>query len=175
MNLRTRTLPLLALLVCTVVSPLMAAPPDHWVGTWATAPFALPNPEGKYGADDTTFREIIHISLGGDSARVILTNEFGLEPLTINSAYIALRTTGSTIDLPTARPLTFGGHTSVTIPAGALVISDPAALKLPPFADVAISLSVPAQKITQVTHHGFADQTSYSASGNVVSTQTLDN
>jgi len=175
MNLRTRTLPLLALLVCTVVSPLMAAPPDHWVGTWATAPFALPNPEGKYGADDTTFREIIHISLGGDSARVSLTNEFGLEPLTINSAYIALRTTGSTIDLPTARPLTFGGHTSVTIPAGALVISDPAALKLPPFADVAISLSVPAQKITQVTHHGFADQTSYSASGNVVSTQTLDN
>jgi lysophospholipase L1-like esterase len=176
MNLRTRTLPLFALLLCIVsASPASAAPPDHWVGTWATSPVALPNPEGKYGTEDTTFREIVHISLGGDAARVILTNEFGLEPLTINSAYIALRTTGSTIDLPTARPLTFGGRPSVIIPPGALAVSDPASMKLPPFADVAVSISVPAQKISQVTHHGFANQTSYSAAGNVVGSAALDN
>jgi lysophospholipase L1-like esterase len=175
MNLRTRSLPLLALLLCIAfASPLLAAPHDRWVGTWATSPVALPNPEGKYGTEDTTFREIVHISIGGDSARVILTNEFGLEPLTINSAYIALRTSGSTIDLPTARPLTFGGRPSVTIPPGALVVSDTAALKLPPFADVAVTISIPAQTISQVTHHSFANQTSYSAPGNVVSAQTLD-
>lgn len=171
----TGILSVLALLICITASPAFAAPPDHWVGTWATAPVALPNPDAKYGATDTTYREIIHISIGGDSARVILTNEFGLEPLTINSAYIALRTSGSTIDLATARPLTFGGHSSVVIPPGALVVSDPAALRLPAFADVAVSLLIPTQKITQVTHHSFANQTSYSAPGNATGTQTLEN
>lgn len=175
MNLRTRILPLYALLICISVSPAFAGPPDHWVGTWATSPVALPNPEGKYGAADMTFREIVHISLGGDSARVILTNEFGLEALSINAASIAVRTTGSTIDATTARPLAFAGHPSVMIPPGALVVSDPIALKLPPFADVAVSLSVPTQKITQVTHHSFANQSSYTAPGNVVGAATLDN
>ena len=174
MKRRAGTLSLLVLLICIITSAF-AAPPDHWVGTWATAPVALPNPDAKYGSADTTYREIVHISIGGDSARVILTNEFGLEPLMINSAYIALRSSGSTIDLPTARPLTFGGHSSVVIPPGALVVSDPAALRLPAFADVAVSLSIPTQKITQVTHHGFANQTSYAAPGNVTGAQTLEN
>ncbi len=175
MNLRTRTLSLSALLICIAcVLPAFAGPPDHWVGTWATSPVALANSDGKYGEADTTFREIVHISLGGDSARVILTNEFGLEALTINAASIALRTTESTVDTTTARPLMFGGHTAVTIPPGALVVSDPIALKLPAFADVAVSLSVPAQQITQVTHHSFANQTSYRIPGNVVGAAALD-
>lgn len=178
MNLRTRALSLPAVLLLVILASApsaSAAPPDHWVGTWATSPVALPNPEGKYGAEDTTFREIVHISLGGNSARIILTNEFGLDPLTINSAYIALRTTGSTIDVTTARPLTFSSQTSVTIPPGALVVSDPVSLKLPPFADVAVSFSVPTQKITQVTHHSFANQTSYTATGNLSGSASLDN
>jgi len=174
MNLRTRTLPLFALVLFCIASA-SAAPPDHWVGTWATSPVALANPDGKYGAEDTTFREIVHVSLGGDSARVILSNEFGLEPLAINSASIALRTTGSTIDSPSAHPLTFSGRTSVIIPPGALVVSDAAPLKLQPLSDVAVSISVPAQKITQVTHHAFANQTSYSAPGNIAGSQTLEN
>jgi lysophospholipase L1-like esterase len=132
----------------------------------------LPNPESKFGAEDTTFREIIHISLGGSRARIIFTNEFGLDPLTINEAHIALSAGGGTTGLTSA--LTFGGRTSVTIPPGALVVSDPADLKLPPFADVAVSFFVPAQPMRQVTQHGFADQTSYTAPGNVASAKTLD-
>jgi lysophospholipase L1-like esterase len=175
MKFRTGTLSLALLICITASSSALAAPPDRWVGTWATSPVALPNPDAKYGAADTTYREIVHISIGGNSARVILTNEFGLEPLTINSAYIAVRTSGSAIDLPTARPLTFGGHSSLVIPPGAMVVSDAAALRLPAFADVAVSLSVPTQTITQVTHHSFANQTSYSAPGNVTGAQTLEN
>jgi lysophospholipase L1-like esterase len=128
---------------------------------------------GKYGVEETTFREIVHISLGGNSARVILTNEFGLESLTINSASIALRSTGSEINPATARPLTFGGRTSVTIPPGALVVSDPATVALLAFADVAVSFVVPTQTISQVTHHSFADQTSYTAVGNTPGAPTL--
>jgi lysophospholipase L1-like esterase len=174
MKLRFRPLFLFAFVLLYIASA-SAAGPDHWVGTWATSPMALPNFEGKYGAEDTTLREIVHISLGGDSARVVLTNEFGVEPLVINAASIALRTTGSTIDTTNSRPLTFGGHPSVTIPPGALAVSDAVAIKLPAFADVAVSLAIPAQKITQVSHHIFADQTSYTAPGNVVSSPSLDN
>ncbi|WP_263367366.1 SGNH/GDSL hydrolase family protein [Edaphobacter bradus] len=167
-------LAVLVLLLYTAILPASAAPPDHWVGTWATSPFALANNDGKYGSEDTTFRQIVHISLGGNSARVVLSNEFGVEPLTISSANIALRTTGSEIDLPTVRPLTFGGRGSVIIPPGALIVSDSASLTLPAFADVAVSIFVPAQKMTELTHHGFANQTSYTAPGNVVGARSLD-
>jgi lysophospholipase L1-like esterase len=151
-----------------------AAPPDHWVGTWATSPVAMPNTEGIFGAADTTYREIVHVSLGGSHVRIILSNEFGLDTLTINAANIALRTTGSEIDLASASALTFGGRPSITIPPGALVVSDPANLKLPAFADIAVSLFVPAQPMQQITHHSFADQTNYSGPGNVVGAKALE-
>jgi lysophospholipase L1-like esterase len=173
MNLRKGILALSTVLLCALPSAL-AAPADHWVGTWATSPVALPNPEAKYGATETTYREIVHISLGGDAARIILTNEFGLTPLTINAAYLAPRTQGSAIDTANSRPVTFNGRTSVTIPAGALVVSDPVSLKLPALSDVAVSFVVPAQAISQVTHHSFANQTSYTAAGSVSGAPTLD-
>jgi lysophospholipase L1-like esterase len=177
MNLRTRTLPLLVLVIfflCVINEKAVAAPPDHWVGTWATSPVALPNPDAKFGASDTTYREIVHVSLGGSRIRIILSNEFGLDPLTIGSANVALRTTGSEIDLPSASALTFSGRPSITIPPGALAISDPVNLKLPAFADLAVSLFVPSQAMHQVTHHSFADQTGYTALGDVVSAKSLD-
>jgi lysophospholipase L1-like esterase len=171
MKLATRLLSCsLALLFA---APVFAAPADKWVGTWATAPMAFANAEGKYGAADTTYREIVHVSIGGDSARIILSNEFGLDPLTINAAYIAPRTKGSDIDTVNARPLTFGGSTSIVIPAGALAISDPAAIRLAPLSDVAISFVVPTQPLRQVSAHGFADQTSYAAAGSVSGAASL--
>lgn len=147
---------------------------DHWVGTWAAAPVAAPNSKATYGAADTTFREIVHVSLGGNSVRVILTNEFGLEPLTIGAAHIARSTGGSNIDTSLASALTFSGRSSITIPPGALAVSDPVDIKLAPMSDVAVSIFVPAQTITQVTQHSFADQTNYFAAGNVVGSQTLE-
>jgi lysophospholipase L1-like esterase len=177
MKLRARALFLLPLvLLCLVSLPqsAVAVPPDHWVGTWAASPVAMPNTEGIFGAADTTYREIVHVSLGGSRARIILSNEFGLDPLTINAANIALRTTGSEIDLTSASTLTFDGRPSITIPPGALVVSDPANLKLPAFADVAVSLFVPAQPLRQVSHHEFADQTNYMAPGNVVNAKVLE-
>jgi len=207
----SRLLPLFAL--AAIASTCFAAPPpDHWVGTWATAPFAgnngrsaapallvpvatqsatpaqaaapasapapapRPNrpPAFVYGISDTTVREIVHVSLGGPQVRVIFTNEFGTEPLTIGAAHIAVSQGGSTINLVSAAGLTFGGRASVVIPPGALVVSDPATLKLPAAADLAISFFLPTQTITHLSAHGSADQTSYAAPGNVVGAKTLD-
>jgi lysophospholipase L1-like esterase len=133
------------------------------------------NTDNKVLAGDTTLREIIHISLGGSTARIVLSNEFGVDPLTIDASQVALSTSESSIDKASAAAVTFNGRPSVTIPPGALVVSDPISMKLAPFADVAVSLYIPDQPIHQVSIHNFADQTSYSAPGNVVTATTLDN
>ena len=69
--------------------------------------------------------------------------------------------------------MTFGGKGSITIPAGAMAVSDPAALALPAFADVTVSIFVPAQTIHRVSVHEFADQTNYVSSGNEVNRAKL--
>jgi lysophospholipase L1-like esterase len=201
-----------------------AAPPDHWVGTWATAPMAAnngraatvtaappsvappanstapvppstqtpapppaqvapippPPPASRfprppvYGTQDATLREIVHVSIGGPQVRVVFTNEFGTDSLTIGAAHIAVSQGGSTINTVGSAGLTFGGRTSVTIPPGALVVSDPASVNLPAQSDLAISFFLPAQSIPQLSQHGGADQISYTAPGNVVGAKTLD-
>ncbi len=146
--------------------------PDQWVGTWAAAPVAVPNKAATQTVD-TTYREIVHVSIGGPLVRIVLTNEFGAEPLTIGAAHVALSAGHGDISLFSANALTFAGSPSITIPAGGMVVSDPAALTLKPFEDVAVSIFIPAQTITQASEHTFADQTSYSAPGNMVSAKSL--
>lgn len=177
MTSRFRMLPCLTLLLfslfCFNPNFAAAAQPDHWVGTWATSPVALANSSDKFGASDTTFREIVHVSLGGSSVRIIVSNEFGLDPLTIGAAGIAPNTGGGAIDSASAGTLTFSGRPSVTIPPGALAVSDPVNLKVPALSDLAVSLFVPQQPMRVVSLHTFADQTSYEASGNAVADKTL--
>lgn len=178
MALRFRALPCLALLL-TLFSfnpsaALAASQPDHWVGTWATSPVALRNANDRFGAADATYREIVHVSLGGNSVRIIVSNEFGLDSLTIGAAGIAPSAGGDAIDTTLAQTLTFSGRPSVTIPAGALVVSDPVSMKVVALSDLAVSLFVPQQPIRQVSLHSFADQTNYMASGNLVTDKALD-
>lgn len=177
MNSRSSTLPCLALLLLSLFcfNPQFASAasqPDHWVGTWAASPVASRNSSDKFGSTDTTFREIVHVSLGGSSVRIIVTNEFGLDPLTIGAATIAPSKGSDAIE--TATPLTFSGRATVTIPPGALAVSDPVSLRVPALSDLAISLFVPQQPLRQVSLHNFADQTSYEANGNAVSDKALE-
>ena len=158
--------------VCTPNAHAATPPQDHWVGTWATAPYAAPNKDGGLGSTATTLRQIVHVSLGGSRVRIVLSNEFGTDPLTIGEASIALRTTGSEIASPA--PLTFSGNGSITIPPGAVAVSDPAGLNLPALSDLAVSIFLPAQTIHVISHHGFAAQNSYSIEGNAAATPSLE-
>jgi lysophospholipase L1-like esterase len=166
----------LLLLCLAALAPFAnAASSDHWVGTWGASPVMAVNTDNKVLAGDTTLREIVHISIGGSTARIVLSNEFGIDPLTIDSSQVALSTTESGIDKASAAAVTFNGQPFVTIPPGALVVSDPISIKLAPFADVAVSLYIPDQPIHQVSIHNFADQSSYTSPGNVVTAAALDN
>jgi lysophospholipase L1-like esterase len=154
----------------------VSAVPDHWVGSWATSPVVAKNASGKFGAegnDGTTLREIVHLSIGGPEVRVIFTNEFGAEPLTIGAAGVAVRAYGSDVEAGSTTPLSFGGRSSVTIPPGALVVSDAALLKVAALSDLAVSFFLPDQPVTQLTLHSFANQTSYYVAGNAVAAAGL--
>jgi hypothetical protein len=106
---------------------------------------------------------IAHLSIGGQRLRVRLSNAYGLRPLRIGAARVALRSTAAEIQPGSDRPLTFGGAESIHIPAGALVVSDPVDLDVPPLVDLAVSCHLPGEASAsfQITGHGNAHQTNY--------------
>lgn len=144
------------------------------LGTWATGPTTVP-PSGVTVLQDQTVRQVVHISAGGDQARVRLTNEFGDQPLVVGEAHLALRApdgAGTDIAPATDRVLRFGGRASVTVPAGAPILSDPVALRLPDGADLVVSIYLPGP--TPVTTvHGFSFQENVVAAGNVTAARTV--
>lgn len=173
---------------------------EHWVGTWATAEVGRPQTvppqaappaptppgqpaQGQNAApapflhfNNQTLRQIVHTSIGGSRARVILSNGFGTSPLTIAAAHIALRNKEAAIMPGSDRTLTFSGRPSITIPAGAIVYSDPVDLRVPPLADLAIDLYLPGDTNTPspLTMHNGAFQTNHiSQTGNHVGMTTL--
>ncbi|HWW83489.1 MAG TPA: SGNH/GDSL hydrolase family protein, partial [Vicinamibacterales bacterium] len=160
------------------VAPFMAnnrcpAPP---------APTSVPPPGQTFAPrpyaqfTNQTLRQIVHTSVGGSKARVVLSNAYGTTPVTIGAGFVALRAQESTIQAPTGRPLTFSGRPTITIPPNAVVYSDPVSLTVPPTADLAIDLYLPGNTNTAgtLTLHNAAMQTSYvSETGNHVGEATL--
>jgi lysophospholipase L1-like esterase len=112
---------------------------QHWVGTWTTTPA----PAEGAAFSNHTVRMNVRASLGGDTLRVRLSNAYGSRKLVVGAARIGLRDTGSAIVTGSDRTLTFSGAETTTIAAGALVVSDPVSLPLPPLRDLAISVYLP--------------------------------
>jgi hypothetical protein len=135
---------------------------EHWVATWSTAlhePNLGPPGLANSGFSNQTLREIVHTSVGGDRVRVRLST-FGARALLIGAAHIALRDVGAAIVPGSDRPLTFSGQLSVTIPPGAVVLSDPVDLDVPALGDLVVSIFVPGST-GPATWHFVALQTSY--------------
>jgi lysophospholipase L1-like esterase len=144
-------------------TPPVAPPPGQ---TFAPPPYVH--------FTNQTLRQIVHTTIGGSKARVVLSNAYGTGPVTIGAAHIALRDTQAAIQPASGRPLTFSGKPTVTIPAHAVMYSDPVNLTVPQMADLAIDLYLPGTTNTPatLTMHGGAFQTSYiSETGNHAGTQ----
>jgi hypothetical protein len=92
------------------------------VGSWATPPENMGS-----GFGQVTVREFVHSSVGGTAARIRLSNEYGQEPLVVQDIHLALRDTSTANGVLTAtdHAVTFSGAASVTIPVGAIAVSDP--------------------------------------------------
>jgi lysophospholipase L1-like esterase len=123
-----------------------------------------------------TLRQIVHTSIGGTKARVVLSNAYGTAAVTVGAASIALRDREGAIQGASSRPLTFSGRSTATIPANAVMYSDPVNLTVPQMADVAIDLYLPGTTSTAqaITMHNGAVQTNYiSETGNHVGKASL--
>jgi len=117
-------------------------------------------PAGAGQFTNQTVRNIVYTSVGGDRVRIRLSNAFGTAPLTIGDASIAVAETGAETVPGTMRQLQFNGQTSVTIPAGAEVVSDPVQLTVQALQDLAVSVYVQSMS-GPATYHATAQQDSF--------------
>ncbi len=154
-------------------APFMAnqcpPPPAPAVPPVQPAPGQTFSPPPFVHFTNQTLRQIVHTSIGGSKARVVLTNAMGTTPLTIGAAHIAIRDKDAGIQTATGHPLTFSGRPSVTIPANAVVFSDPVAVNVPEMTDLAIDVYLPSTTNTPspLSMHPAALQTNYvSETGN---------
>jgi GDSL-like Lipase/Acylhydrolase family len=132
-------------------------------------------PTGVPVFEGQTIRQVVHVSIGGDALRVRLTNEFGSQPLVIGEARVARRAAGPVgprIAPGSDRALTFGGRSSVTVPPGAPLLSDPVALQVPACSDLVVSIYLPQRTLGSTTH-AFPFQDNFVAAGNLTGERDL--
>jgi lysophospholipase L1-like esterase len=132
-------------------------------------------PAGPNGLKNQTVRNIVYTSVGGDRVRIRLSNTFGSGDLTIGDASVAVAETGAETVPGTMRQLQFNGQTSVTIPAGDEVVSDPVKLTISALEDLAVSVYVPSMSGPS-TYHATAQQDSFvSATGDFATSDSAAN
>ena len=145
-----------------------------WVGSWGSVPTTVP-PAGTTMFSNQTIRQTVHLSIGGSALQVRFSNEFGTAPLVIGEAHVGLAA-GSQPSRSVApgsdRRLSFAGHVSATVPAGAPLLSDPVRLAVRPGADLVVSLYLP-RPTRATTTHAFAFQDNVVAAGNVTGSRTV--
>lgn len=154
---------------------------SRWVTTWSAAQIA-PGPttiDAIFGNDHSrafenqTIRNVAHTSVGGKRVRVRLSNAFGPAPLRIGAAQVARRRSGASIHPQTSRRLTFSGQPSISVPAGAVAVSDAVDLEVGAASDLAVSIYLPGPT-GLATFHEETMQTSYVAdNGNFVTATDL--
>jgi lysophospholipase L1-like esterase len=141
--------PLVGLLAVSLLAafahPASAQDGKTWVVAWtasAQGPYPVGNPsaqpEQKFtfpdpavGARDQTFRLMLRPDLWGRQARIRFSNAFGTRPVTFDGVHVGLQWGSSALVRGSNRPVTFGGKSSVTVPPGSSIWSDPVTL---PFA-----------------------------------------
>ncbi|HLK46833.1 MAG TPA: SGNH/GDSL hydrolase family protein [Bryobacteraceae bacterium] len=175
-----------------LVAPLSLFAQEHWVATWAASPQlvrppaapaapparaqgAAPAPAGPppiASFSDQTIRMTVRTSLGGSRFRVQFSNTYGTAPLALGAAHIALHGQESAIVAGSDRTLTFNGKPAISIPPGALVLSDPVDLQVPNLADLAISIYIPGESGLP-TMHATGLHTTYITKGNATAAATL--
>ncbi|MES2253681.1 MAG: SGNH/GDSL hydrolase family protein [Pseudomonadota bacterium] len=131
---------------------------DDWITTWAATPAPrwgseMPVPFGvPETLEGVTIRQVARISVGGAKVRIVLSNEYGGEPLTIGAGSVALAATNGALAGTGALRLTWGGRSSVVVPPGAPIISDPIDLAVPPLASLAVSIYLPQKTAISSVH-----------------------
>jgi len=155
--LRNGALVCFVLLVPAMTGAQRNAARNVWIATWAASPQpTAPDPdEPLLNLEDQTVRERVRVSIGGSRIRLRLSNEYGSAPLLIGSATVAAPNDSTSVRPGSIQTVTFGGHNSVAIPAGAPALSDPVAFPVASGGEISISLYFP-KRVAAPTLHALA-------------------
>ncbi len=167
-----------ALSVCCAAQ-IAAAADGHWVTTWGCGP-QLTEPGNLPPAPlaNSTLRQFVHVTIGGQHLRVRFSNAYGTNSVAINSAHVALSTgAGSAgngdINPATDQALTFHGAPAVNIPPGEVILSDPFDFDLPALTNLAVTIYFGQISATTINGHPGSRTTSFIQAGNVVSAASM--
>lgn len=147
---------------------------DGWVGAWSTSPVEINLKKMMdmewikcdVGLYNLTFRTRIQPTISGQDVRLTLSNEFGTGPLTIDTISIAkgYDRLPQMVKTWTRKNVTFQGQTSVTIPAGETVTSDPVGMSVEALEYLTVSLFM--KRTETMKTYGLIGGDTYIMSGN---------
>jgi lysophospholipase L1-like esterase len=148
--------------------------------TWTAAmqdyneslPGVVPAPPPAF-FQDQTIRQTMRVSVGGHAVRVLVSNLYGTQPLTLAGIHIARHAGGTAIDPATDTPLTFQGRDEVTVPAGGQAWSDEVRFALAARSGLTVSIHVGSARQQAATWHAGAFQRGGVAAGNALSSADL--
>ncbi len=146
----------------------------QWVNTWSAMP-QLTEPGNMPPAPftgeravlvDTTLRQTVRVTTGGDRVRLRFSNAFGGSALPLTAVTVALPLGGQAgvgaIEPGTSRTVTFSGRESTTVPVGAQVVSDPLDFTLKPGTNLTVTAYLAeGQASLALTSHPGSRTTSY--------------
>jgi lysophospholipase L1-like esterase len=154
----------------------VASAAASWVGSWAASQ-QVPEPNNAAPAEklhNATLRQVVHLTVGGPSIRVRVSNAFGTAPLHLVTVHVAqpVSAASSRIEPATNRALTFNDRPDVLVPAGAEYLSDPLSYPVTALSSLAITMEIEAPPDQQTGHPG-SRATSYLAPGLLASAPEL--
>ncbi|KAF7360258.1 Extracellular GDSL-like lipase/acylhydrolase [Mycena venus] len=158
----------------------------RWVDAWTSMPQLtefenLPPPPFNGTSSvffNSTIRQTLHMTVGGDEIRVRFSNAFGVNDLNITAATVALPVggvSGASEIIPTSlKTLTFSGSESFIVPNGALVVSDPIAFPIKSQQTITVTLYLAqGQDGFSITSHPGSRATTWISFGNSVRAENI--
>jgi len=146
---------------------------ENWLTSWYAAPqpgwdssFPLPM-QVPPCLDNQSLRDTVRLSIGGHRLRLVFSNRYGREPLTIGA--VRVRLAG---DSRAGQALTFSGRRAVSILPGETATSDPVAFRVPALARLVVTSWLPGRTAVASFHWG-AQQTIQLASGDATTAAAM--
>ncbi|WP_224971072.1 SGNH/GDSL hydrolase family protein [Acinetobacter oleivorans] len=143
---------------------------SQWITTWAASPQKVWNKDFVFPTNvpeqisNQTIKQISQISLGGEAVRLVFTNQYGDQPLSIDKTTVGL-VKGQSLKAKSAYPVYFSGKLKAQILPGKQLISDPIQLPVPDHAQLMVNSFI-QKPTTFKTFHWDAKQTSWIIAGN---------
>lgn len=128
----------IAVLALLGLAPTASA--QVWVPAWTASAMPERGDLDRAGEPmqfaDQTVRQDLQLASAATAIRIRFSNELGAAPLVLGGATVGLR--GGP-----PRPILFNGASTVAIPVGGTLFSDPVPLEIPAFADLTVSVYLP--------------------------------